>query len=247
MKLVIGNRNYSSWSLRPWLLIEHAGLPLEEVEIPLFTPEGDALLKQWSPSGKVPVLHDGPLVLWDSLAICEYIADKSTIPLWPEDTAERATARAISAEMHAGFHALRETMPMNIRRRMTGFRPDLDTRIDIDRVVQIIENALAESERRGADAVSAPWLFGDYSVADAMYAPVMLRFRSYGIALPTRARRYQARVLDDVPMRRWCALAEAETTVIAAAEVADADVPDADVRDTDVPDTRLLDTDVSAT
>ena len=171
MKLVIGNRNYSSWSLRPWILMRHAGLDVEQVRIPLATEEGERMKAEWCPAGKVPVLHDGPLVLWDSLAICEYVADKTDGPaLWPQDVRLRAEARAMSAEMHSGFSALRRAMPMNCRRVVRGFEPGFDTRVDIDRLVDLFETALSRRSSSGG-----PWLFGDYSVADAMFAPIASR------------------------------------------------------------------------
>ncbi len=214
MKLVIGNKNYSSWSLRPWLLMHHAQLVFEEVNISLFTEEGASLIEQWCPAKRVPVLHDGPLVLWDSLAICEYIADKVTrIALWPERADERARARAISAEMHAGFADMRGEMPMNCRRVVNGFTPSLEAQIDINRIVQLFEDALQQS--------GGPWLFGHYTVADAMYAPVAARFHTYNIKLPVLSQVYVDRTLDDAPMKDWYAAARAETAVISKAEIPD--------------------------
>ena len=212
MRLIIGNKNYSSWSLRPWILLRHARIKFEEVRIPLFTSEGDRLLEELCPAKQVPVLYDGRLVLWDSLAICEYIADR--LPekkLWPEASVERARARAMSAEMHSSFSALRATMPMNCRRLVDNFKPDSATQIDINRVVQLLEQALQDS--------GGPWLFGHYSVADAMYTPVALRFRSYKIAIPGDSSDYFARVLADKPMQRWCQDAEREAEIIAKSEV----------------------------
>lgn len=212
LRLVIGNKNYSSWSLRPWILMHHAGLAFEEIRVPLFTAEGEAMLEQWSPSRKVPVLYDGPLVLWDSLAICEYIADRDAArQFWPAEPAARARARAISAEMHSGFAAVRSRMPMNCRRIVEHFEPDLDTRIDINRLVQIFEQALADS--------NGPWLFGNYSVADAMYAPIAWRFHTYRITTPRRTTQYLQRVRDDEPMQRWYSDAVAETETIDKAEL----------------------------
>lgn len=214
MKLVIGNKNYSSWSLRPWLLMHHAQLPFEEVSIPLFTQETPALMEKWCPSKRVPVLYDGPLVLWDSLAICEYLADKVTdFSLWPERSGDRAYARAISAEMHSGFAALRQAMPMNCRRIVSGFKPALDVQIDINRIVQLFEDALQQS--------GGPWLFGHYTVADAMFAPVASRFCTYQIQLPALSRRYVDRVLDDPPMQDWYSSARLEVAVLDQFEVRD--------------------------
>ena len=218
LRLVIGNRNYSSWSLRPWILMRHAGLVFEEVRVPLGTEEGARLVAELCPAGKVPVLNDGPLVLWDSLAICEYVADKATgAALWPASVERRAEARAMSAEMHAGFAALRAAMPMNCRRVVAGFEPDFDTRTDIDRLVELFESALARSEARG----EGPWLFGRYSVADAMFAPIASRFRTYGIRVPPVTRAWIEATLDDPPMREWYAASAAETETIESAEVPD--------------------------
>lgn len=194
--------------------MRHAQLSFDEINISLYTDESIALLEKWCPAKRVPVLHDGPLVLWDSLAICEYIADKlPNQPLWPEDTANRARARAMSAEMHAGFVALREAMPMNCRRTVQGFKPSLDVQIDINRIVQLFEDALQQS--------NGPWLFGSYSVADAMYAPVASRFKTYQIPLPTLSGRYVEHTLDDAPMQDWYKAAGAETAVIDDAEIYD--------------------------
>ena len=214
MKLVIGNKNYSSWSLRPWVLMHHAKLEFEEINISLFTDEGAGLIEKWCPAKRVPVLHDGPLVLWDSLAICEYIADKVTnMSLWPERSDERARARTISAEMHAGFADLRRAMPMNCRRVIKGFKPPLDAQIDINRIVQLFEDALQQS--------GGPWLFGHYTVADAMYAPVASRFHSYQIRLPVLSQGYVQRTLDDAPVKDWYKAARAESAVIAQHEIED--------------------------
>jgi len=218
LRLVIGNRNYSSWSLRPWILMRHAGLEFEEVVIPLSTEKGARMMAELCPAGKVPVLNDGPLVLWDSLAICEYIADKAQgATLWPEAVERRAEARAISAEMHAGFATLRRNMPMNCRRVVTGFAPDFDTRTDIDRLVELFESTLARSESRG----EGPWLFGAYSVADAMFAPIASRFRTYGIKVPPSTRGWIEATLDDPAMREWYAAAAAEPAVIERSEIPD--------------------------
>lgn len=214
MKLVIGNKNYSSWSLRPWVLMHHAKLDFEEINISLFTDEGASLIEKWCPAKRVPVLHDGPLVLWDSLAICEYIADKVTsMSLWPERSDERARARALSAEMHAGFADMRRAMPMNCRRVVQGFKPPLDAQIDINRIVQLFEDALQQS--------GGPWLFGHYTVADAMYAPVASRFHTYKIKLPVLSQGYVERTLNDPPIQDWYAAARAESAVIAKSEIED--------------------------
>lgn len=212
MRLIIGNKNYSSWSLRPWILLRHSRIRFDEVRIPLFTSEGERLLEELCPARQVPVLYDKRLVLWDSLAICEYIADRfGDKRLWPDDAAERARARAMSAEMHSSFQALRSNMPMNCRRRVENFTPDLPTRIDINRVVQLIEQALGDSH--------GPWLFERYSVADAMFAPVASRFRTYAVKAPSQTQTYFDRVLADEAMLRWYEDAEHEAEIIERAEV----------------------------
>lgn len=215
MKLVIGNYNYSSWSLRPWVLMKHVGIEFDTVRIPLFTEQTDALLDEWCPARQVPVLHDGPLVLWDSLAICEYIADKSqSARLWPELAEDRARARAMSAEMHSGFRHVRRKMPMNCRRVVTGFEPDLDTRIEVNRLVQLFEDALQVS--------GGPCLYGEFGVADAMFVPIASRLTTYGVRVPEDSAAWISRVLEHPAVLEWYALAEAETEVIEPAEIADA-------------------------
>jgi glutathione S-transferase len=192
--------------------MHHAKLDFEEINIPLYTEEGAALIDQWCPAKRVPVLHDGPLVLWDSLAICEYIADKVTsMSLWPERADDRARARAISAEMHSGFAALREAMPMNCRRSVSDFQPPLNVQIDINRIVQLFEDALQQS--------GGPWLFNHYTVADAMFAPVASRLDTYQINLPSLSQSYVTRTLDDAPMKDWYELARAEKAVIEDSEI----------------------------
>lgn len=215
MRLIIGNKNYSSWSLRPWILLKHAGIEFEEVRIPLFTAEGERMLEELCPAKQVPVLYDGRLVLWDSLAICEYIADKfPDKKLLPSAAADRARARAMSSEMHSGFHDLRANMPMNCRRKVDSFTPDLATEIDINRIVELLEQALHDSK--------GPWLFGHYTVADAMYAPIATRFKTYGVHAPKATQTYFEQVLSDESMRLWHEHAIDESEVIERAEIAEA-------------------------
>lgn len=212
MRLIIGNKNYSSWSLRPWILLKHARIKFEEVRIPLFTNEGERMLDELCPAKQVPVLYDDRLVLWDSLAICEYIADKYPAKkLWPVDAVDRARARAMSAEMHSSFQALRNNMPMNCRREVKDFKPDLETEIDIDRIVQLFEQALLDSK--------GPWLFGHYTVADAMFAPVASRFKTYGVKAPQVTQRYFDKVLNDASMKQWYEEASHENEIIERAEI----------------------------
>jgi glutathione S-transferase len=204
--LMIGNKNYSSWSLRPWLALRMAGLRFDEVRIPLYQPDSRERQVRHSPSGKVPVLRHGDVVVWESLAICEYAAELAPAAgLWPADAAARAHARAVSAEMHAGFAALRAALPMNLR--VVGARIALAAPVqaEIDRVVSLWEDC---RRRFGA---GGELLFGRFTIADAMFAPVVTRFRTYGVALPPRAQAYADAVCDLAPLREWTAAAAAET------------------------------------
>ena len=213
LTLAIGNKNYSSWSLRPWLALRQAGIPFEEVRIPLYCPGSDAALAKWSPSGKVPALHDGTATMWDSLAICETLAERFPEKrLWPADAAARATARAVSAEMHAGFAALRTHMSMNIRARRPGQGRTPECLADIGRIVAIWTTCRT---RYGADGA---FLFGDFSIADAMYAPVVLRFQTYGVALNGAAKSYAETILALPALQAWVADAIAESERIAQFE-----------------------------
>lgn len=212
MRLVIGNKNYSSWSLRPWILLKQSRIKFEEVRIPLFTSDGERMLEELCPARQVPVLYDGRLVLWDSLAICEYIADKfPDHKLWPEKTHDRAQARAMSAEMHSGFHHLRSTMPMNCRRRVDGFTPNDQTTADITRMHQLLQQALEVNK--------GSWLFGHYTVADAMFAPIASRFLTYGVQSPANVQAYFDKVLASASMKRWFEDASHETEIIEQSEI----------------------------
>lgn len=205
--LIIGNKNYSSWSLRPWLVLKHMGVEFDEIRIPLDQQDTTVQIEQYSPSGLVPVYQEGELTIWDSLAICEYLAEQQPA-LWPRDRQARAVARAVSAEMHAGFAELRKTLPLNCRAR--GRRVALSEQVQRDiRRIQALWIAC-----RHAHAGRGPWLFGEFSIADAMYAPVVLRFQTYGIDGPEPVRAYSDTVLADPPMQAWLAAAEAETETI---------------------------------
>jgi len=209
VKLVIGNKNYSSWSLRSWLLLTEAGIEFEEQRIALDTDTSAAELSAISPACRVPVLLLDDLVIWDTLAIAETIAERwPEKNLWPADDAARAHARSICAEMHAGFPALREAMPMNCRAmgRKVPLPDELTT--DIDRIFDI----WTDCHHRYLD--QGRWLFGHFSIADAMFAPVVLRFRTYGINLPESASAYPARLLESAAMQDWLAESESETEVI---------------------------------
>ncbi len=207
MKLVIGNKNYSSWSLRPWLAMKMAGVAFEEVRIALDQPDTKARILRYSPTGKVPCLVDGKLTVWDSLAICEYVNEThASGRLWPAERATRATARAVTAEMHSGFAALRTYLSMDIRARKPARGAEAQrlagVQADIERIVALWTAAL--------DASGGPMLFGEFCIADAFYAPVVTRFVTYGVALPPLLQAYSQRVLALPPMREWIAAAEAE-------------------------------------
>ncbi len=212
IQLVIGNKNYSSWSLRPWILLKHARIRFEEVRIPLFTERGTIMLEELCPAHQVPVLYDGDLVLWDSLAICEYVAEKFPDKrLWPENPQQRATARAMSAEMHSSFATLRSAMPMNCRRVINDVDIDSELQADINRMQHLLTEALNRS--------GGPWLFGHYTVADAMFAPVASRFHTYQVKPAEPVAQYFKRVLGDMSMQQWYSDAEHEAETISRAEL----------------------------
>jgi glutathione S-transferase len=198
MLLVVGNKNYSSWSLRPWIAMKVLKISFEEKRIPLYVPGAKDEILKHSPAGKVPCLVDGGTRIWDSLAILEYLAEKHP-QLWPADRAERARARSISAEMHSGFPNLRQHMSMNVRKRFPGKGRTPEVDAEIARIQAIWS------------AAKKPFLFGGFGAADAMYAPVVLRFRTYDVELPPACRAYSDAVLALEPMREWIAAAERET------------------------------------
>lgn len=212
MKLVIGNKNYSSWSLRAWLAAKQSGVPFEEIVVPLFGKEweehqrGDDLLPS---HGKVPVLWDGDAVVWDSIAIMEYLADKvGRDRFWPKDEAARGTARAMVAEMHSSYAALRAECPMNIRQRITGASFSEECRQDIIRILGLWAEARARFGQGG------PFLFGAFGAADIFYAPVVSRLLTYGVAVPGFAESYMEAVWEHDWMREWIGAAEDEEWAI---------------------------------
>jgi glutathione S-transferase len=212
LKLVIGDKNLSSWSLRPWMLLKHLGIPFEEIKLPLDTPEFRAEIGRYSPTGRVPVLIDGTARIWDSLAICEYLNELADGKAWPSEREARAEARCISAEMHSGFQALRSTW--GLRAAATGLRVPLpaDAAGDVARIDAIW------SECRSRYSVHGPWLFGRYSIADAMYSPVALRFKTYGPKLLPTSRTYLRHVLADPHLQLWIRDAEQEVAADGAGE-----------------------------
>jgi glutathione S-transferase len=212
--LYVGNKNYSSWSLRPWLALRWGGIGFDERVIPLGGEGyGRSAIKEVravSPSGRVPALHVDGVVIHESLAICEWAAE-SAPSLWPRDRLTRAEARAAASEMHAGFAALRRDMSMNIRRRLSSAPPwPENTRADLERLLSLWSGHL---RRHGG-----PFLFGERSIADAMFAPVATRLRTYAVAIPPQAQSYCAAIFGDAAFQEWERAASAETWTIEQAE-----------------------------
>jgi glutathione S-transferase len=216
LKLVIGNKNYSSWSMRPWLALKANHIAFEEILIPLYTGDTDKKrILGFTQSGKVPALLDGDVTIWDSLAIIEYATERfPQARLWPEDRASRAHARSVSAEMHSGFAALRNECGMNLHRPVGAVTLSADARADIARIQQIW------TECRERCGKSGPFLFGAFSGADAMFAPVVHRFRTYAIEVAPETRRYMDTMMSLPAFREWTNAGLAETLVIERFETA---------------------------
>ncbi|MCL4747367.1 MAG: glutathione S-transferase family protein [Burkholderiaceae bacterium] len=211
--LVIGNRNYSSWSMRAWLLMRELRIEFDERVLPLFSETFDREILRYSPARRVPVLLAGDLAIWDTIAIAEYLAEAfPDRAVWPARADHRARARSVCAEMHAGFGALRANMPMNVEARLAGRGWNLEVQADIDRIVAMW------SGLRAAHAGSGPFLFGAYSAADAFYAPVVSRFETYGVALPPDCEAYRRAILETASMRDWTTAALEEKTFLAEDE-----------------------------
>jgi glutathione S-transferase len=214
LTLVIGNKNYSSWSLRPWLAMKMAGLAFDEIRVPLYAEGSKQRILRHSPSGKVPCLIDrarNDLAVWDSLAICEYVNEQyAQGALWPVDAVSRARARAACAEMHSGFAPLRQHLSMDIRSDLSVAGAErqkiAEVAADIARIRAIWQQALDDS--------GGPFLFGSFSIADAFYAPVVTRFATYGVSLSPELARYAKSVVELAPMQAWIADARAETEVL---------------------------------
>ena len=212
LKLYIGNKNYSSWSMRPWVLLTQAGIAFEEVIVRFDSFEADSTFKATvntlTPTGKVPVLVDGDLVVWDTLAIAEYLAEQyPSKQLWPHDTAARARARSICAELHAGFSALRGNCPMNIEASLPEvwaliWRDKTDVRADVARLVAMWQGLLAQH--------GGPLLFGDFSIVDAYFAPVCMRLKTYALPVPPAMAAYIERVCALPGVQAWTEGARAE-------------------------------------
>jgi glutathione S-transferase len=216
LQLVIGNKNYSSWSMRPWLALRANAIAFEEIFIPLYTGQADKQrILSFTRSGKVPSLIDGEVTIWDSLAIIEYIAERfPQALLWPEDRAARAHARSISAEMHSGFPALRNECGMNLHRPVRAVVLSADARADIARIQQIWIGCRERYGKRG------PFLFGSFSAADAMYAPVVHRFLTYAIEVAPAARHFMDAMMSLPAFQEWTRAGLAETLVIERFETA---------------------------
>ncbi|PTY38996.1 hypothetical protein BGP77_09600 [Saccharospirillum sp. MSK14-1] len=215
LTLIIGNKNYSSWSLRAWLLLTQFRIRFKEIRIPLFDAKTDALMAQYSPSRKVPVLDLGGLAIWDSLAIAETINERFLDGQgWPGQPNLRALGRAAVAEMHSGFGAVRANMPMNCRRKVVGFKPDAATQQDIDRLNELLGQLLEKS--------GGPFLLGDFSIADAFYAPIASRFATYDITTPKPVSQWMDELNRLEAMQQWLSDARDESETIDASEIADA-------------------------
>lgn len=212
LKLFIGNKAYSSWSMRGWLAVKQSGLPFEEIVVPLYDEEWNRRREgdEFAPSaGKVPILWDGEAVVWDSLAIIEYLAEKAgREKFWPEDDTARAMARSMAAEMHSSFANLRRECSMNIRNRYPAKALPTEVQADIIRIVSLW------AEARSRFGTSGDFLFGEFSAADIMYAPVVSRFATYSIALPRFATAYCQSVFAHPFVQDWIAAAQEEPWVI---------------------------------
>ena len=213
LKLVIANKNYSSWSMRPWVAMKAFGIPFDEIRILLDQPETSMQIARYSSAGRVPILIAGEVTIWDSLAICEYLAEQFPEQnMWPQATDARAAARSVCAEMHSGFAGLRSAMTMNIRGNFPGKGHTSDAQADIGRVCEIWENCLSEFGHH-------QFLFGDFSIADAFYAPVAMRFRTYAVSLAPALHAYVERVASHPAVAQWMREALAETEIIAKYEL----------------------------
>jgi len=218
--LVIANKLYSSWSLRPWLLLKQFGIRFDEILIPLDLPDTKQKVLKHSPAGKVPILVDGDATVWESIAIMEYAGDALGAPVWPQDRAARAMARSVAAEMHAGFMALRSACPMNLGKKYAAKDRGEAVARDVARFSEIVRQA---RERFGD---GGPFLFGAFSAADAMYAPLVTRLDTYSVDLDATTRAYADAILALPAFREWRAAALKETWIVDADEVDEEPVED---------------------
>jgi glutathione S-transferase len=211
--LVIGNKNYSSWSMRPWVLLRRAGIPFKEVLLKFHSAEWEQNIARYSPTGLVPVLWVGDHAVWDTLAICEAVAElHPEKKLWPDDRRARQVARSICAEMHSGFRNLRKSMPMNIRSSYPGKGMTPEAKRDIERITAIWEQCRRDYGQGG------DLLFGHFTTADAFYAPVVMRFMTYAVDLPPVAKRYADAVRGLPAVTEWMTAAREETEFVAEDE-----------------------------
>ncbi len=211
--LVIANKLYSSWSLRPWLLMRQLGIAFDEILIPLDLPDTKEKVLKHSPAGKVPILIDGDVTVWESISIMEYVGDALGAPVWPQERAARAMARSVSAEMHAGFSALRSGCPMNLGKKFAQKDRGEGVARDVARFSEIVRQA---RERFGG---GGPFLFGAFSAADAMFAPLVTRLDTYSIALDPTTQAYADTILSLPAFQEWRAAALQETWIVDADEV----------------------------
>ncbi|OMH33601.1 glutathione S-transferase family protein [Motiliproteus sp. MSK22-1] len=210
--LIIGNKNYSSWSLRPWLVLKQLGINFDEERIRLFEAGFKDNILKHSAAGKVPVLKTAGLTIWESLAICEYLGEQHP-ELWPEDTADRALARSAVSEMHAGFMALRNELPMNCRAQQRKLDYSADAAADIQRIESLWQQCKQQSKQQG------PWLFGKFGIVDAFYAPVAIRLTGYQIPLSPESEAYRLTQLSNPYLQQWIEAGQAEVEIIAEEEV----------------------------
>ena len=214
LRLVIGNKNYSSWSLRPWIAMKVAGIEFEETVIPLYEPGSRDRILEVSPTGKVPALIDGDIRVWETLAILDYLVDRyPDTGFWPKDQAARAHARSVASEMHAGFAPLRRLCPMNMRRPVKARELTPEVAADVARIDSLW------TECRTRFGAGGPFLFGGFGAADAMFAPVVSRLHTYDIAVGALSRRYMEAVMELPAWHEWQAAAEREPWVMAGNEV----------------------------
>jgi glutathione S-transferase len=211
--LVIANKCYSSWSLRPWLLMKQLGVAFDEIIIPLDLPDTKEKVLKHSPAGKVPILIDGDVTVWESTAIMEHVGETFGAPVWPENREARAMARSVAAEMHAGFSALRSACPMNLGKKYASRVRGEAVARDVARFSEIVREA---RERFGA---GGPFLFGAFSAADAMYTPLATRLDTYSIALDATTRAYVDAILSLPAFQEWRSAALKEEWVVPADEV----------------------------
>lgn len=220
--LYLGTKNYSSWSLRPWLAAKKAGFDFEEVVIDFDQPDTKQKIFAISPSGKVPVWMDEHGCVWDSLAICEYLAEQSS-NLWPSDRIQRAKARAVSCEMHSSFPALRTEMPMNVRAHQRQIELSEAALNDLKRI-EAIWAVLLEAQQNNANAEG--WLFGQFSIADAMFAPVVIRLNAYAVPMSPVMQAYQMQFYADPDFQQWIKHAEEDTWIVPRVEIGQGNTKD---------------------